>query len=220
MASNEINDGLENEGVLSDEVDKKCDFKKPKLEISEPEVEEDGPQDANLDVKTEATVLEEKIVCDVNTCNGVTTASSDGRETMSKRQRKKLAKKVQYEANRLERRQKEREKRRLQRMAAREAARLARADESCPSDVVENVKLKKRMSESSCQVRVALDFAYDAEMSAVELNQTNRQAMRCYSENRRAENPLQLYFTQLSDDSLKLCEKHSGKLLEDSEIYF
>jgi hypothetical protein len=182
-----------------------------KTEPPDPSPQNDGDALVNSDVKQR--------ICEAVPPEFIVSSNEnqDTTSTMSKRQRKKLAKKLQYEANRLERRQKEREKRRLQRIAQREAARAARnavgSENNGESDNhvgIQKPKLKK-MSESACKIRVALDFAYDAEMSQVELNQTNRQAMRCYSENRRAENPLQLYFTQLSDESKKLCEKHSGE---------
>ncbi|CAG0917923.1 unnamed protein product [Notodromas monacha] len=115
---------------------------------------------------------------------------------MSKRQRKKLAKKQAYLESLPERRKQEREKRKQRR--------------KLPIEQRPEKVLVRSMRESSCKIRVALDFAYDDIMSEVEINQAFKQAMRCYSSNRRAKNPLQLYFTHLNGNSRQRCEKQSG----------
>ncbi|VDQ07236.1 unnamed protein product [Trichobilharzia regenti] len=55
----------------------------------------------------------------------------------------------------------------------------------------------QKMSESKCPTKVVIDCAYDHLMSFKDICKLAQQVTKCYSINRRAEHPVQLYITGL-----------------------
>nr|CAD7396796.1 unnamed protein product [Timema poppensis] len=66
------------------------------------------------------------------------------------------------------------------------------------------------MSESKCKVRVAIDTSFDDLMNNKDTNKCVNQLLRCYSANRRASNPIQLYFTSFVGNTKTEMAKLSG----------
>lgn len=121
---------------------------------------------------------------------------------MSKRQLKKLKKKEFWLATKVERRHKEKEKARLKRKAKIEAG----------IDLGPSRKLLKSitMSSSNCKQRLVIDMSYDENMNERDQCKAVKQIHRCYSCNRRVENPLQFYVTSFNGPSLKIMHKNNG----------
>uniref|UniRef100_A0A0A9XY78 tRNA (guanine(9)-N(1))-methyltransferase n=1 Tax=Lygus hesperus TaxID=30085 RepID=A0A0A9XY78_LYGHE len=67
-----------------------------------------------------------------------------------------------------------------------------------------------KMSTSTCKIRVCLDFSFDHLMGDKDLNKCVNQMSRCYSINRRTQNPLQFYVTNFKGASRTIIQKHSG----------
>nr|CAD7196087.1 unnamed protein product [Timema douglasi] len=67
-----------------------------------------------------------------------------------------------------------------------------------------------KMSESKCKVRVAIDTSFDDLMNNKDTNKCVNQLLRCYSANRRASNPIQLYFTSFVGNTKTEMAKLSG----------
>ncbi|KAF6209559.1 hypothetical protein GE061_015307 [Apolygus lucorum] len=67
-----------------------------------------------------------------------------------------------------------------------------------------------KMLTSTCKIRVCLDFSFDHLMGDKDLNKCVNQMSRCYSINRRTQNPLQFYITNFTGASRTIVEKHSG----------
>ncbi|XP_034247642.1 tRNA methyltransferase 10 homolog A isoform X2 [Thrips palmi] len=113
--------------------------------------------------------------------------SSDTSQQLSKRMQRKIRKREQWLANLPAKRAKEREKYKLKRQAARAN------NEVLPS----RKKLKEcTMANSSCKVR--------------DIGKCVKQMMRCYTLNRRTENPMQLYFTSFNGKSEQEMNKNNG----------
>lgn len=74
------------------------------------------------------------------------------------------------------------------------------------------------MSSSECKVKVALDFSFDDLMSPRDISKCVNQAMRCYSLNRRSENPVQFYIVNFKGKSKQEMRKHNG--YEKWDIHF
>ncbi|KAA0190622.1 hypothetical protein HAZT_HAZT003366 [Hyalella azteca] len=129
---------------------------------------------------------------------------------ISKRQKKKLEKKQKWLATKEERKQKERERLKLKRKAKREAG-----IELGPSR-----KLLKlcTMANSNCKQRIVIDMSYDGYMNEKDLCKSVKQLHRCYSSNRRAKNPAQLYVTSFHGPSAQIMERNNG--FKNWDIHF
>lgn len=79
---------------------------------------------------------------------------------------------------------------------------------------------RNKMSTSTCKVRVAVDMSFDDLMIDKDIAKCNKQLLRCYSFNRRAENPLQFYITSLTGKSQDVMAKHDGFINWDVCIHF
>ncbi|UYV74819.1 TRMT10A, partial [Cordylochernes scorpioides] len=121
---------------------------------------------------------------------------------LSKRQKKKLAKKQYWESIKKERRLKEKEKRKLKKKAALEEGRT----------LISRKHLKQaKMSTSSCKIRIALDMSFENQMTERELMKAVKQVSRCYSLNRRVTNPVQLYITSYEKQTEKILSINGSK---------
>ncbi|VVC32922.1 tRNA methyltransferase TRMD/TRM10-type domain,tRNA methyltransferase TRM10-type domain [Cinara cedri] len=86
---------------------------------------------------------------------------------------------------------------------------------------IQKIKTTK-MAESTCKQRIVLDMSYDDMMSDKDLCKCSSQILRCYSVNRRMENPMQLYICSYEGKIKETMAKHNGsefwdiKYMEDS----
>jgi len=115
-------------------------------------------------------------------------------EALSKRAKKKLLKRQQWLDSKPERRAKEREKRKLKMAAKRQAC---DHDETRTSSR-KSLKHRKKMTDSACKVGIVFDMQFAELMNQRDLGKCLKQVMKCYSFNRRLENPLQLYMTSFA----------------------
>uniref|UniRef100_A0A2S2P6U2 tRNA (guanine(9)-N(1))-methyltransferase n=1 Tax=Schizaphis graminum TaxID=13262 RepID=A0A2S2P6U2_SCHGA len=88
---------------------------------------------------------------------------------------------------------------------------------------VEVSKVKRnKMADSTCKQRIVLDMSYDNLMSDKDLCKCSNQILRCYSLNRRMDNPMQLHICSYEGKIKEIMAKHNGsefwdlKYLEDS----
>lgn len=131
-------------------------------------------------------------------------------QMLSKRQRKKLLKYQKWLDTKHERKKREREKQR-QRLEAKRAA-----GEACGN-------IRKRLKEvtmaaSRCKQRIAIDMSFDDLMIEKHLSQCVKQVSRCYSANRRATDPLQLYVTSFEGKCESVMAKQNG--YKNWDVYF
>uniref|UniRef100_A0A0N4ZYN1 tRNA (guanine(9)-N(1))-methyltransferase n=1 Tax=Parastrongyloides trichosuri TaxID=131310 RepID=A0A0N4ZYN1_PARTI len=105
---------------------------------------------------------------------------------LSKKQQKREEQRKRY----LEKRK---EKRVLERQRKKDRNRIMR-ENNIP---IPSRKQFKKMSNSNCKIRVAIDMSFDEYMSDVNIKATMVQLQFCYGYNRRAENPLQLHIVGL-----------------------
>ncbi|XP_066997570.1 tRNA methyltransferase 10 homolog A isoform X2 [Anabrus simplex] len=66
------------------------------------------------------------------------------------------------------------------------------------------------MAKSSCKIRVAIDLSFDDLMTDKALSKCVKQVGHCYSLNRRAKNPMQLYITSFNGKSKEQMAKNVG----------
>ncbi|KAG8191061.1 hypothetical protein JTE90_008375 [Oedothorax gibbosus] len=121
---------------------------------------------------------------------------------LSKNQLKKLEKRRMWLETKSERKAKEKLKRKLKIQHARETG----------QDLGPSRKLLKslKMTESTCKLKVCFDLSLADVMMPPEFSKTFKQLHRCYSINRRAPAPLQLYITGYSDATKQAMSKMSG----------
>lgn len=74
------------------------------------------------------------------------------------------------------------------------------------------------MATSNCKIKVALDFSFDHLMNSKDVAKCVSQVLRCYSYNRRSQNPLQLYVVNFNGKSKEEMKKHNG--FENWDIHF
>ncbi|KAK6617843.1 hypothetical protein RUM43_014072 [Polyplax serrata] len=130
---------------------------------------------------------------------------------LSKRQIKKLKKKEKWLSLLSEKRMKQKKKLKLRRQEAKE----------------KNIKLGPtrkelkncKMSTSNCKIKVALDFSFDHLMSQKDIAKCISQVLRCYSNNRRSQDPLQFYVVNFNGQSQQEMEKHNGYRKWDVNFY-
>uniref|UniRef100_A0A0N5BRV4 tRNA (guanine(9)-N(1))-methyltransferase n=1 Tax=Strongyloides papillosus TaxID=174720 RepID=A0A0N5BRV4_STREA len=106
---------------------------------------------------------------------------------LSKNQQKKLARREKYLEKRKEKRILEKERRKERHKKMRE--------NNIP---IPSRKNFKKMADSNCKVRVAIDMSFDEYMTDVNIKNTVTQLSFCYGYNRRAQNPMQLYIVGLN----------------------
>ncbi|XP_049955951.1 tRNA methyltransferase 10 homolog A isoform X2 [Schistocerca serialis cubense] len=131
-------------------------------------------------------------------------------DAVSKKKMRKLLKIQKWEEVKKERRAQEKERAKRRRMLAR----------------LNNISLgpsrsflkKCTMANSKCKVRVVIDLSFDDLMSDSDMSKCVKQMLHCYSLNRRAENPMQLYFTNFNGKVAQEMEKHDG--YRNWDIYF
>ncbi|GIY85937.1 tRNA methyltransferase 10 homolog A [Caerostris darwini] len=121
---------------------------------------------------------------------------------MSKNKLKKLAKRQHWLEMKEQRRAKEKLKRKQKIQQAKESGR----------DLGPSRKLLKslKMSDSTCKLKICFDLSMADEMTHEEFSKTFKQMHRCYSINRRAPAPLQLYMTGYSDSTKQKMLTRSG----------
>lgn len=131
-------------------------------------------------------------------------------QILSKRQRKLLEKRKRWLEMKPLRKAKEKEKRKLK---------IQRAKES-GQDLGPSRKMLKslKMADSSCKLKICFDLSLANLMTQSEFSKTFKQLHRCYSINRRATAPLQLYITGFDDETKKSMSKMSGCFNWD--VYF
>ncbi|KAL2078930.1 hypothetical protein ACEWY4_024674 [Coilia grayii] len=124
--------------------------------------------------------------------NGVSEAKEDSpggaSESLSKRQRKRLAKAQQWEEQRELRRQKRKERKQKKR-----EERQTQGDEGAEFT---GRKRQRREAEPS-SLRLVVDCSFDSLMVVKDVRKLHRQIQRCYAENRRAAHPVQFYLTSI-----------------------
>ena len=152
------------------------------------------------------TDLKEDNMCEVTTAAAV----KDGEDVeekgiLSKRAQKKLLKRQQWLDTKHERRAKEKEKRKRK---MEERKKDGTFEESRNTS---RKRLKEcKMSDSSCKVGVVFDLQFESLMNQRDLGKTLKQIMKCYSFNRRIENPLQLYMTSFQGRVKEDMSKNQG----------
>ncbi|KAF6209801.1 hypothetical protein GE061_015551 [Apolygus lucorum] len=124
------------------------------------------------------------------------------REELSKRAQKRLLKKEKWLEYRPIKRAKEKERLKQKK----KEAKLNNISLGPSRKAMKNYK----MLTSTCKIRVCLDFSFDHLMGDKDLNKCVNQMSRCYSINRRTQNPLQFYITNFTGASRTIVEKHSG----------
>lgn len=118
----------------------------------------------------------------------------DDSESLSKRQRKKLIKLAQWEVKKKEKRLKEREKYKEKRKKA-----LSSGDPTYRSGPSRKALKHNRMDDSPNLITVAVDLEFDDLMIDKDVCKCAKQLLWVYTINRKAEMPLQLYYTGLQD---------------------
>ncbi|XP_054707510.1 tRNA methyltransferase 10 homolog A-like [Uloborus diversus] len=123
-------------------------------------------------------------------------------EKMSKRQQKRIEKMRRWQELKPLLKAKEKEKRKLKIKEAKESGR----------DLGPSRKILKslKMADSTCKLKVCFDLSLADVMTPSEFSKTFKQLHRCYSINRRAKAPLQLYISGYSDPTKVAMSKMSG----------
>ncbi|XP_058063377.1 tRNA methyltransferase 10 homolog A [Anopheles bellator] len=113
---------------------------------------------------------------------------------LSKRQRKKMLKLITWEEKKKQKRLKEREKHKLKKEEA-----IARGLPLRSGPSRKELKLRQiDYSKATCEV--AVDLSFDDLMIEKDVAKCVKQLLRIYTLNRRAENPIPLYFTGIVED--------------------
>ena len=143
-------------------------------------------------------------------CEVTTAAVKDGEDVeekgiLSKRAQKKLLKRQQWLDTKHERRAKEKEKRKRK---------MEERKKDGTFEETRNTSRKRlkecKMSDSSCKVGVVFDLQFESLMNQRDLGKALKQIMKCYSFNRRIENPLQLYMTSFQGRVKEDMSKNQG----------
>lgn len=124
------------------------------------------------------------------------------KEVLSKRQQKLLEKRKRWLEQKPLRKAKEKEKRKLKIQRAREAG-LSLG----PS---RKMLKSSKMADSPCKLKICFDMSLTELMTPSEFSKTFKQLHRCYSINRRASAPLQLYIAGYNDEAKNVMSKMSG----------
>ncbi|KAH8857123.1 tRNA methyltransferase 10 like [Schistosoma japonicum] len=145
-------------------------------------------------------------------------------ESKSKRTHHKLQQYLKRKEARRESRKAYKERRKLRQKICQSSCVLVNSDivndNSCisienPLHFIDNYTSHKskrlKMSESLCQTKVVIDCAYDHLMSFKDICKLASQVANCYSINRRAEHPVQLYITGLGSRNTTMNDKDISK---------
>ncbi|KAF8794006.1 tRNA methyltransferase 10 like protein [Argiope bruennichi] len=132
----------------------------------------------------------------------VNTELSSTQPVISKNQLKKLKKHQRWLETKAQRKAKEKLKRKLKIQEAKEMGR----------DLGPSRKYLKsqKMCDSTCKLKICFDLSFADVMTEPEFSKAFKQLHRCYSINRRAPAPLQLYITGYSDATKQKMSKMSG----------
>lgn len=125
--------------------------------------------------------------------------------SLSKRAQKKLLKRQQWLDSKQERRAKEKEKRK-RKMEERRMEGIFEDSRTASRKALKH----NSMAASSCKVGVVFDLQFEALMNQRDLGKTLKQVMKCYSLNRRMENPLQVYMTSFAGRVEEDMSKNEG----------
>ena len=135
-----------------------------------------------------------------------TTSAEDNVEpALSKRAQKKLLKRQQWLDTKHERRAKEKEKRKRKMEERRKEGGFEESRTASRKALKHNT-----MATSTCKVGVVFDLQFEALMNQRDLGKTLKQVMKCYSLNRRMENPMQLYMTSFTGRVEEDMSKNEG----------
>merc|ERR1712142_386546 len=134
--------------------------------------------------------------------------SNDQKQTLSKRQQKKVEKRRQWLESKAERRKAEklRRKEKMRRVCEERGGFTESRSASRKRIKKEQVK----MTESECKVGVVFDMQFGDLMHQRDLGKCIKQILRCYSMNRRLKAPLQMYMTSLDGVVAEEMSKHDG----------
>ncbi|XP_049778480.1 tRNA methyltransferase 10 homolog A [Schistocerca cancellata] len=195
-----------------------CEFSEQKFsEVENNQVKREANEIDNHDIKR--FKIEQDIKIDLKAYAKSTACGNDfsvdekkiiWSDAVSKKKMRKLLKIQKWEEVKKERRAQERERAKRRKMLAR----------------LNNISLgpsrsflkKCTMANSKCKVRVVIDLSFDDLMSDSDMSKCVKQMLHCYSLNRRAENPMQLYFTNFNGKVAQEMEKHDG--YRNWDIYF
>lgn len=135
------------------------------------------------------------------------------------KQRKWEAAKARRKENRHKKKQEQKEKRKQHLEQLRLIAIKEGLDPSTVSCPITRKKLKSNsMKNSSCKVGICVDMSFTDLMIDKDLHKCIKQLSRCYSANRRFENPVQLYITSFTGKSKEVMEKHDG--WQNWDVYY
>ncbi|EFA10600.1 tRNA methyltransferase 10 homolog A [Tribolium castaneum] len=137
-----------------------------------------------------------KIACAPKLFNGVEISQ------LTKRQMKKYQKCLKWQQVKKEKRAKERLKSKEKRIQAK----LNNVDLGPSRKQLKRMKMK----DSPCKITVCIDLSFDDLMIDKDMAKTIKQILRIYTENRRAQAPMQLYLTSFNGRSKTEMEKHHG----------
>ncbi|KAM4710196.1 tRNA methyltransferase 10 homolog A isoform 1-T3 [Discoglossus pictus] len=129
----------------------------------------------------------------------IVTSNFKTEDVISKRQAKRLLKQKQWDEQRDLRKQKRKEKRQK-----RKQERQAQLEQN----VDNNTRKRIRRDIQPSTMRLVIDCSFDDLMVLKDVKKLNKQIRRCYSENRRAVHPVQLYLTS-----------HGGQLKSNMDEY-
>jgi len=156
-------------------------------------------EDSKENIDTDDSKLEAKDL-------PITTSAKDNVEpTLSKRAQKKLLKRQQWLDTKHERRAKEKEKRKRKMEERRKEGGFEESRTASRKALKHNT-----MATSTCKVGVVFDLQFEALMNQRDLGKTLKQVMKCYSLNRRRENPMQLYMTSFTGRVEEDMSKNEG----------
>lgn len=127
--------------------------------------------------------------------------TSEQPSSLSKRQMKKLMRQKRWDATRELRKQKRKEKRKRKKMER----------STQPEDDTEG-RVRKRFCRDvvPSPVRIVIDCSFESLMPLQDIKKLHKQIQRCYSENRKALHPVQLYLTS-HGGQLKRCMDEGDK---------
>ncbi|XP_076327249.1 tRNA methyltransferase 10 homolog A-like isoform X4 [Tachypleus tridentatus] len=130
---------------------------------------------------------------------------------ISKRQLKKQARHEKWLQQKPIRRAKEKEKKRKRKQEAKEKGIILGPSKKYLKQV--------KMKDSSCSICIAVDVSLDELMTDAERSKCFKQLQHCYSMNRRAPAPLQLYITSFSGAVRENLSKYPGIVNWDGLCY-
>jgi len=142
----------------------------------------------------------------LNEANNEENSKPNNLDSLSKRAKKKFMKRQQWLDSKQERRKKEKEKRKRKMEEKKQ-----NGDTFDTTRTVSRKKLKEcKMADSKCKVGVVFDFQFGDLMNQRDLGKSLKQVMKCYSINRRLENPLQMHLASFQGRVADEMRKHQG----------